>query len=42
MSYDYNQLCSLKHLVIDFLVAKDKISFSVTTNYSLVRHSKMG
>jgi hypothetical protein len=28
ISYDYNQLCShLGHLVINFLVAKDKIPF---------------
>jgi hypothetical protein len=29
ISYDYNQLCShLRHLVIDFLVVKDKIPSS--------------
>jgi hypothetical protein len=41
--YDYTQLCShLKHLVIDFLVAKDKIPFSVgqpIINESFVDHS---
>jgi hypothetical protein len=29
ISYDYNELCScLEHLIIDFLVAKNKITFS--------------
>jgi hypothetical protein len=33
ISYDYNQLCRcLEHLVVDFLVAKDKIPSSVLIN----------
>jgi len=33
ISYDYNQLCScLEYLVVDFLVAKDKIPSSVLIN----------
>jgi hypothetical protein len=33
ISYDYNQLCNcLKHLVVDFLFAKDKISSNVLIN----------
>jgi hypothetical protein len=39
ISYDYNKLCShLKHLIIEFLVAKDKIRSSEIKSTSTFKY----